>query len=91
MINIVCDSIHFGYLEEDLETQIHDGEYRYLKTFSICAFLEVFAVLGFIYAKEPEDCFRCFNRLPNLKYSTWSGEIRKDSAVFLPSLKDLDN
>ena len=90
LINIVCDSIHYSYLENYDGTD-NNYDYKYLRTFSICAFLEVFAVFGFIYAKEPEDCFRCFNRLPNLKYSSWSGDVRQNSTVFLPYPKEQES
>lgn len=35
---------------------------------------QITAVLVYVYARTPEDCLHCFNRISHLKYSRFAGE-----------------
>lgn len=41
---------------------------------SIAYILQTVSVLIYVWARKPDDCFHCFNRIPNLKYSIFAGE-----------------
>jgi len=34
---------------------------------------ETLAIGLYVYAREPEDCFNCYNRIPTIKYSQFAG------------------
>lgn len=72
----LLDSLLQFYVNDKLnETQIDDTLQ------SLSYIFESMAVIIFLLSREPHDCFNCFNRVTQLKYSAFAGNL-EDSQRF---------